>query len=105
MTVIDYGGWYNSIYFVPEPDNWHLLPGAPEDMVQEFNEYMERIRQIQRTDDSYELTVLLCRSGKVEEAVAEVMRFWQIPEAEARKEVGVVLEDVTGRKDKRPRTG
>lgn len=30
----------NSPYFVPEPGNWHLKPGAPDDVVDEFTEYM-----------------------------------------------------------------
>lgn len=32
--------FWDSPYFVPEPDNWHLKPGAPEEVVKEFNEYM-----------------------------------------------------------------
>ena len=31
----------DSPYFVPEPDNWHLKDGAPQDVVNEFNTYME----------------------------------------------------------------
>lgn len=30
----------NSPYFVGEPGNWHLKPGAPADVVQEFNDFM-----------------------------------------------------------------
>ena len=30
-----------SPYFVDEPGNWHLKPGAPEEIVQEFEEFME----------------------------------------------------------------
>lgn len=33
--------FYDSPYFVDEPGNWHLKPGAPEDVVKEFNEYMK----------------------------------------------------------------
>lgn len=29
-----------SPYFVDEPGNWHLKPGAPDDIVQEFEEFM-----------------------------------------------------------------
>ncbi len=29
-----------SPYFVPEPDNWHLKPGAPPEVQKEFDEYM-----------------------------------------------------------------
>ena len=31
----------DSEYFVDEFDNWHLLPGAPEEVVKEFEEYMK----------------------------------------------------------------
>lgn len=31
----------NSPYFVPEQDNWHLLPNAPDVVKKEFNEFME----------------------------------------------------------------
>ena len=30
----------DSPYFVPEPDNWHLKEGAPEEVQKEFEEYM-----------------------------------------------------------------
>lgn len=30
----------DSPYFVPEQDNWHLKDGAPEEVVEEFEEYM-----------------------------------------------------------------
>ena len=29
----------DSPYFVPEFNNWHLLPGAPEEVVKEFEEF------------------------------------------------------------------
>ncbi len=32
--------FWNSKYFVPDPDNWHLTEDAPEDMKKEFQEYM-----------------------------------------------------------------
>lgn len=32
--------FWNSKYFVPEPDNWHLTDDAPEEMKKEFAEYM-----------------------------------------------------------------
>lgn len=32
--------FWDSPYFVPETDNWHLKPGAPAEVVKEFNEYM-----------------------------------------------------------------
>ena len=31
----------DSEYFVMEFGNWHLLPGAPEELVKEFKEYMK----------------------------------------------------------------
>lgn len=31
----------DSKYFVGEPGNWHLKEGAPEEVVKEFNEFME----------------------------------------------------------------
>ncbi len=31
----------DSPYFVAEPGNWHLLPGAPEDVVAEFEAFMQ----------------------------------------------------------------
>lgn len=33
--------FFTSKWFVPEVDNWHLKPGAPKDIVDEFNEYMK----------------------------------------------------------------
>ena len=32
--------FFNSPYFVPEPDNWHLKEGAPKEVQDEFNEFM-----------------------------------------------------------------
>lgn len=32
--------FFDSPYFVAEPDNWHLKEGAPEEIVKEFEEYM-----------------------------------------------------------------
>ena len=32
--------FFNSPYFVPEVDNWHLKDGAPEELKKEFEEYM-----------------------------------------------------------------
>ena len=32
--------FFESEWFVPEPDNWHLKPGAPKEIVDEFNEWM-----------------------------------------------------------------
>lgn len=33
--------FWNSPYFVPEPDNWHLTDDAPEELQKEFAEYMK----------------------------------------------------------------
>lgn len=37
----------NSPYFVPESGNWHLKEGAPEEVKKEFEEYMERTRELE----------------------------------------------------------
>lgn len=34
-----------SPYFVNDPGNWHLLPGAPEDVQAEFDNYMFQLRE------------------------------------------------------------
>jgi hypothetical protein len=31
----------DSPYFVAEPGNWHLKPGAPDDVVREFKQWMD----------------------------------------------------------------
>lgn len=31
----------DSPFFVMEFGNWHLLPGAPQEVIDEFNEYMQ----------------------------------------------------------------
>jgi len=33
--------FFQSEWFVPETDNWHLKPGAPKEIVDEFNEWMK----------------------------------------------------------------
>ena len=33
--------FFDSPYFVDEPGNWHLKPGAPKEIVNEFNQYMK----------------------------------------------------------------
>lgn len=33
--------FWDSPYFVPEPDNWQLTEDAPEELKKEFAEYME----------------------------------------------------------------
>ena len=34
-----------SKYFVPEPDNWHLTEDAPEDVREEFEQWMKEHTQ------------------------------------------------------------
>lgn len=34
-----------SKYFVPECDNWHLKEGAPQDVIEEFEEYMRERKE------------------------------------------------------------
>lgn len=36
----------SSPYFVGERFNWHLKPGAPKDIVDEFNAYMEALNSM-----------------------------------------------------------
>lgn len=33
--------FFTSPFFVPEVDNWHLTPDAPDDVKKEFEEYMK----------------------------------------------------------------
>ena len=40
----------DSPFFVMEEDNWHLLPGAPEEVVKEFNEYMKDINKVEEPE-------------------------------------------------------
>lgn len=36
----DKPNFIDSPYFVDEPGNWHLKPGAPVEVQEEFNEFM-----------------------------------------------------------------
>lgn len=36
-----------SPYFVPEEDNWHLKDDAPDDVKNEFEEYMRYSRELE----------------------------------------------------------
>ena len=38
----------DSPYFVDEENNWHLKDGAPEDVKQEFEEYMEYEKRLEK---------------------------------------------------------
>ena len=42
---VRYPNFIFSPYFVPEPDNWHLKDGAPQDVIDEFNEYMKQYNE------------------------------------------------------------
>lgn len=42
--------FYDSPYFVDEPGNWHLKPGAPEDVRKEFEAYMKADSFIEEVD-------------------------------------------------------
>lgn len=41
MTSFRRPDFVDSPFFVDEPGNWHLKPGAPADVVKEFNEFLE----------------------------------------------------------------
>lgn len=41
FMIADEPKFMSSPYFVMEFGNWHLLPGAPEEVVKEFEEVME----------------------------------------------------------------
>lgn len=41
----------DSVFFVMEDENWHLLPGAPADVVEEFNEFNNRMRRMAEGED------------------------------------------------------
>jgi len=53
----------SSPFFVDEMDNWHLLPGAPEDVKKEFEEFMNsglKPPKEETPDEKY-----LIKSGKL----------------------------------------
>ena len=37
--------FFTSEYFVPEPDNWHLKEDAPQELKDEFDEWMKKHNQ------------------------------------------------------------
>jgi len=41
MTSVKRPDFIDSPYFVGELDNWHLKPGAPKEVVREFNQFMK----------------------------------------------------------------
>lgn len=44
--MMDEPNFVNSPYFVCESGNWHLKEGAPEEVVKEFEEYMQYIEEL-----------------------------------------------------------
>ena len=42
--------FFTSEFFVAEVDNWHLKPGAPPEVVKEFEDYMSRLRENHEND-------------------------------------------------------
>ena len=40
--------FFNSPYFVPDPDNWHLKPGAPKEIQEEFEAYMKACQDAEK---------------------------------------------------------
>lgn len=42
--MMDLPSFIDSPFFVMEDENWHLLDGAPEELVKEFEEYMRQMR-------------------------------------------------------------
>lgn len=51
--------FFTSPYFVPEVDNWHLTPDAPEDVKREFDEYMKQSDRVTVGDDEDEEDYLI----------------------------------------------
>jgi hypothetical protein len=43
----------DSPYFVGDFENWHLLPGAPKELRDEFNEFMEAATSEDFPDDPW----------------------------------------------------
>ncbi len=41
MTTMKRPNFIDSPYFVMELNNWHLLPGAPKEVVEEFDAFMK----------------------------------------------------------------
>lgn len=45
--------FFSSPFFVPEPDNWHLLPGAPKEVRDEFNAMLRNDLKYGHIDKEY----------------------------------------------------
>ena len=41
----------DSPYFVDDPGNWHLKPGAPEEVVEEFTAFMKAAERTSGPED------------------------------------------------------
>jgi len=54
----------NSPFFVGKPGNWHLKPGAPKEVVQEFNDFMQRMEQLEAPYVTVEEILKLLESGQ-----------------------------------------
>lgn len=46
IDYTEYESFLSSEYFVPEPNNWHLKEGAPQEAVDAFNDFMEKERKV-----------------------------------------------------------
>jgi hypothetical protein len=46
MTSMERPKFINSPFFVNTPGNWHLLPGAPEKVVREFNRWTKAYKYV-----------------------------------------------------------
>lgn len=47
MTTMTMPKFLESPFFVGEPNNWHLLPGAPEEVVLEFEQWCKDYEEAQ----------------------------------------------------------
>ncbi len=47
MTEVRRPDFLDSPYFVNEQDNWHLKNGAPQEVIDEFNQYMESTKELE----------------------------------------------------------
>lgn len=43
MTTLPRPDFIDSPYFVMEPGNWHLKPGAPKKVIEEFDRFMSAL--------------------------------------------------------------
>lgn len=51
MTSMSKPKFFDSPFFVKEDENLHLLPGAPEEVVREFEAWMKAFEDASRDDD------------------------------------------------------